>query len=114
MDAIRAWRMQMLTRADRTANPLWGAYDFYTLSAMRDAFFHMREKRFTIPEIAAALAALGLEFRGSRFSAAMRDALARANAPAPESRDLGAWDAFERRNPRCVLEMYQFWCRRPD
>ncbi|MGE0253908.1 MAG: methyltransferase domain-containing protein [Alphaproteobacteria bacterium] len=113
MDAIRAWRMRMLTRPDRAENPLWGAYDFYTLSAMRDAFFHVREKRFTIPEIATALEALGLEFRGFRFGAAMRDALARANAPTPESRDLLAWDGFERHNPHCFIEMYQFWCRKP-
>ena len=113
MDAIRAWRAQMLTRPNRTENPLWGAYDLYTLSAMRDAFFHVREKRFTIPGIAAALDTLGLEFRGFRFGPAMRDALARANAPAPERRDLLVWDGFEQRNPHCFLEMYQFWCRKP-
>ncbi|MSO81473.1 MAG: hypothetical protein EXQ97_07680 [Alphaproteobacteria bacterium] len=42
MDAILAWLAQMLTRPNRTDNTLWVAYDLYTLSAMRDAFFHVR------------------------------------------------------------------------
>jgi hypothetical protein len=70
----------------------------------------VQERTYTIPEIAAELDVLGLEFLGFQLP---RDVQTRFLAAHPRrARDLAAWDAFERANPLTFWGMYQFWCAR--
>lgn len=86
--------------------------DFYSLSGCRDLLYHTSEKHFTLPEVAAALASLELEFLSfENLSPAVTGAFAeRFSAPGAD-RDLALWDAFERDNPDTFIAMYQFWCQ---
>jgi len=86
--------------------------DFYSLSGCRDLLFHAQEVQFTLPEIAAALADLDLEFVGfetlpERENGAFRQRFAKPGS----ERDLSIWDAYERDNPDTFIAMYQFWCQ---
>ena len=84
--------------------------DFYSLSGCRDMLFHVREHNFTLPELAAALDAVGLEFCGFQTD----DNTRRLYRTLFGSRQhLTYWDTLERLYPHTFLGMYQFWCRRP-
>ena len=87
--------------------------DFYSLSTLRDLLFHVQEHRFTIPQIKACLAELGLEFCGfeepsivSHFRQTSKDK--------DDLYDLDKWQAYEEVNPRAFAGMYQFWCQKVD
>jgi hypothetical protein len=75
--------------------------DFYSASGARDLVLHVQEHRFTIPAIASAIAALGVEFLGFELPG-KKLALS-----------LEQWDAFETANPDTFASMYQFWIRKP-
>ena len=86
--------------------------DFYSLSGCRDLLFHTSEVQFSLPEIAAALDALDLDFLG--FDALPTETLRafHASFPQPEAEcNLTAWDTFEGDNPDSFIAMYQFWCQ---
>ncbi|MDA0341799.1 MAG: methyltransferase domain-containing protein [Proteobacteria bacterium] len=86
--------------------------DFYSLSGCRDLLFHAREVQFTLPEIAAALADLDLEFVGfETLPEPVNEAFRQRFAKPGSERDLSLWDAFERDNPDTFIAMYQFWCQ---
>jgi SAM-dependent methyltransferase len=88
--------------------------DFYSLSGCRDLLFHVQEHRFTVPQIADAIAALGFDFLGFEALDAGTVAAFRARFPGdPEMRSLAHWDAFERDHPDTFPNMYQFWLRKP-
>ena len=86
--------------------------DFYSLSGCRDLLFHSSEVQLSIPEIAAALEDLDLDFLGfdALAGATQRAFHKRYTQPGAE-RDLAAWDAFEADNPDTFIAMYQFWCQ---
>lgn len=87
--------------------------DFYSLSECRDLLFHVEEHRFTLPQIEAALDALGLRFLG--FELADKEALRRfrqAHSTPGALSSLALWHAFEQANPDTFAGMYQFWCRK--
>jgi SAM-dependent methyltransferase len=98
---------------DHPARAVAEEFDFFTTSACRDLLFNVQEVCFDVPEIAAAIDALGLEFLGFElFDDALRRAY-RARFPAHRSlAELGNWDLFEREHPASFRTMYQFWCRR--
>ena len=75
--------------------------DFYSASGVRDLILHVQEHRFTIPQLASAIAGLGVEFLGFELSG-RRMALT-----------LEQWDAYETANPDTFASMYQFWIRKP-
>jgi SAM-dependent methyltransferase len=86
--------------------------DFYSLSGCRDLLFHTSEIQFSLPEIAASLDALDLDFLGfdalpAETSRAFREKFRQPGA----ERDLAAWDAFEADHPDTFIAMYQFWCQ---
>jgi len=85
------WRAALLTNED-----------FYSLSNCRDLLFHSHEQRFTLPGLAAALAALDLQFIGFVGVSAA--------AQAACGRDLGAWADWEAKQPATFARMYQFYC----
>ncbi len=87
--------------------------DYYSMSTCRDLLFHVQEHRFDIPQIKAALDALGLEF----VQMAETGALARYRPFYPDDPDganIDNWDAFEKEYPDTFAGLYQFWCRKKE
>lgn len=110
-DGIRRCRAEIMALPDsHPARGVVGMFDdFFTLSGCRDLLFHVQEHRFTLPQIAAALNSLGLEFLGFRLPPAVRQ---RYRARFPQDRDatsLALWHDYERENPFTFAGMYQFW-----
>lgn len=88
--------------------------DFYTASNCRDLLFHVREIRYTIPDLQKLLAACGLEFQKFMLPAARQDAYRQAFPADETGADLECWHAFEQKNPLFFAAMYQFSCRPID
>ncbi len=108
---IRRFRQDVL-RAPRLAT-LARSNDFYTVSSCRDLLFHVQEQRMTIPEIAAFLAEIGLEFVRFDVTTVAIEAF-RSRFPDPScERNLACWHAFEQENPALFVGMYQFDVRKP-
>ena len=76
--------------------------DFYSASGARDLVLHVEEHRFTIPQLASAIAELGVEFLGFELQSRRL------------SMSLEQWDAYETANPDSFVSMYQFWIRKPE
>lgn len=83
--------------------------DFYYLSGCRDMLFHVREHRFTVPRIAAALDDMRLGFLAFETDGAVRH-LYRTLFGSGTS--LAYWENLERLYPETFLSMYQFWCQK--
>lgn len=87
--------------------------DFFGMSVCRDLLFHVQEHRFTVPQIKAALEALGLVFEGfvsddgkaARFQAFFGDKA--------DVLDFDQWHEFEQAHPETFRSMYTFTCRKP-
>jgi SAM-dependent methyltransferase len=113
-DGIRALRQSIIR--DRS-EPRWqfllaNAEDFYCTSGCRDLFFNVMEHRFTIPQIQALLAELGLEFLGFELDDAAIEDFQRSY-PAPEAHtNLDHWHAFEQARPQTFRHMYVFSVRK--
>ena len=109
-EGIRAARRDLMALpASHQASRITERPNFYTLSECRDLIFHVQEHRFTIPQIADALAHLDLEFVGFEFLDSVQVERYRANYPKAVSLD--NWNRFELENPAIFLGMYQFWVR---
>ena len=115
-EGIRAARGRIFALApDDPARQVTGELDFYSLSGCRDLLFNVQERDYRLPELAAALADLELEFLGFEFpEEAPRRAYAERFPQDPTMTDLALWDSFEAENPETFRNMYQFWCRRAD
>jgi tetratricopeptide (TPR) repeat protein len=113
---IRRCRQDMLARAaagDADMARICGGEEFFSLSQCRDLLFHVQEHRLSLPEIEAALEALGLHFLGFEFDDRRTLARFREANPAPAApASLALWHQFEQDNPRTFSGMYQFWCRK--
>jgi len=103
----------MVGDKDSTLARLVEFRDFYCLSECRDLIFHVQEHRFTLPQIAAALDELSLDFLGfeMRDQGLMREFVS-ANPEPGATRSLTAWHEFECAHPETFRGMYQFWCRK--
>lgn len=87
--------------------PRWR--DFYSLGMFRDLVFHVREHRYTLPEIGRCLDRLGLEFVAMEGLGGEVRAAYRAMFPDdPAGRNLGHWAEFEERHPLTFVNMYSF------
>jgi len=111
-DGIRAARRRILDLPpDHLAASVGRFRDFFSQSGFRDLAMHVQEHRFTIPRLAASLAALDLRFLGFQLpSAVLGRFRARFSQPGAEL-DLRCWDRFEHDFPGTFAAMYQFWCR---
>jgi ubiquinone/menaquinone biosynthesis C-methylase UbiE len=115
-EGIRRCRAAILAAS---ADPLLASIarreDFYTMSGCRDLLFHVQEHRFSLPQIAEALPALGLRFLGFEFpDSGITAARYRSRFPAdPAMADLANWDRYEKDHPDTFARMYQFWVRKP-
>ncbi len=112
-DGIRAARQAIMALpVAHPAHPVIESIDFYSLSGCRDLLFHVQEHRFTLPQIAALLAPLALEFLGFEFeSAAPVDAYRREFPGDACATSLENWQVFESQYPQTFAAMYQFWVR---
>ncbi|MBI3452905.1 MAG: class I SAM-dependent methyltransferase [Rhodospirillales bacterium] len=113
-EGIRALRQIALDAPDDVRDWRTGVrrfVDFYSLSACRDLLFHVAEHRFTPTRLKAALATLGLDFRGFELPTATAAAWRRFAGDA-DALDLDRWEAFEAAHPDAFVGMFQFWCRR--
>jgi len=115
VDGIRRCRAAILANSD---DPLLQQValteDFYSLSGCRDLMFHVQEHRFTLPQIASCLDALGLEFLGFELPDATIGAQYRAAFPGDAAMlRLDDWHRFEADHPDTFAAMYQFWVRSP-
>ena len=110
---MRSFRDTIIKSYKNYYEQIKNSSDFYSLSTLRDLLFHVQEHRFTIPQIKACLAELGLEFYGfeepsivSHFRQTSKDK--------DDLYDLDKWQAYEEVNPRAFAGMYQFWCQKVD
>ena len=112
-EGIRQFRLDLqLVDRWRPFRSLTAMEDFYDTSGCRDLLFHVREHRFTLPQIKGTLAELELDFLKfnvdpavqQRYSLQYPGELARA--------DLNCWTQFEVENPGTFLGMYNFYVRR--
>ena len=87
--------------------------DFYSISMLRDLFFHVQEHRFTIPQINKILQDFNLEFLGFVFSKDSNKKKFNKSFPNDKKNiSLENWHQFEIDNPDSFLGMYQFWVRK--
>jgi hypothetical protein len=87
--------------------------DFFSTSECRDLLFHVHERRFTLPAIAAFLDRNDLKFLGFDIGADIKRRF-RARFPAEKDlSDLTYWDAFETQHPDTFINMYLFWVQKP-
>lgn len=101
LEVREARRRIFALSADDPARAVATRRDFYSASGARDLVLHVEEHRFTIPQLASAIAELGVEFLGFELPG-KRLALS-----------LEQWDAYETANPDTFASMYQFWIRKP-
>jgi SAM-dependent methyltransferase len=115
-DGIRRCRREIFARASEPAMAkLAAGRDFYSLSLCRDLIFHVQEHRFTLPQIGAACAELGLTFVGIEPQEPRQAESYRARFPEdPQLASLENWAAFEVDHPDCFAEMYHLWLRKPE
>ena len=62
------FRQEIIKDGNPILNNLKHSNDFYTTSTLRDSLFHVKEHRFTIPQIKLMLNDLELTFVGFEFS----------------------------------------------
>jgi len=87
--------------------------DFYSLSELKDLLFHVKEHRFTIPEIKEHLDTLDLQFCGFE-SQTILSHFQETNKNKDDLYDFDKWQAYEQANPKAFAGMYQFWCQKVD
>ncbi|MFC3225740.1 class I SAM-dependent methyltransferase [Marinibaculum pumilum] len=101
--------------SDAPARQVARELDFYAASTCRDLLFHVQEVAIDIPQLAAWLAALDLEFIGFEIAdPALSRRFRQAFPAAGAAGDLEAWRRFEEIEPAAFRTMYQFWCRPRD
>jgi len=111
VQGMRAARAAILALpAGDAARAVADSPDFYSLSGCRDLLFHEQERRYTLAEIEALLAALRLEFLGFEFESRTTLHEYRREYPRDAAAvSLANWSEFEARHPGTFAGMYQFW-----
>lgn len=113
LDGIRHVRRDILDLPDgHPARAVVRSPDFYGTSACRDLLMHVHELHVTLPWLAGALEALGLEFLGFRLADPAVAALYRKRFPEdPAMTSLARWDRLEAEHPMIFGGLYQAWVR---
>jgi len=111
-ESIRRFRRHVLAVEDDWARQIRRSPDFYDLYGARDMLFHVHERRFSLPEIAAMLDRLGLDCVAVEPPPDAASAYAARHPDDPAMRSLANWAAFEAERPRTFRGMIQFWCAR--
>ena len=105
-DGIRACRGAI--RADPSLVQIARNEDFFSMSGCRDLLFHVHEHHFSLPQIEAMIARLGLRFLGFEFPDSGAT-LGRFRAKFGQDSSLENWHRFEQEFPDTFARMYQFW-----
>jgi SAM-dependent methyltransferase len=108
-DDIRRCRQDLIAANDPRFAGLASRSDFYVTAECRDLLFHMQERRFTLPGIAAVLDALGLRFNGFLLPAGAASRYAKRYPSDPGMENLGNWERLEAEFPGLFAGMYIFW-----
>ena len=112
-DEIRSARDRLRALPpEHPASAVVESRDFYSLSTCRDMLFHAQEHRFTVPQLAAIMDRLGLEFLGFELPPGIGAVYRQRYPDDPAMRSLNDWDAFEQDNPGTFGDLYQFLVRR--
>jgi len=112
-DEIRAYRYRLMHDSPETIDDaLPSRSDFFDLSRCKDLLFHPVEHRFTIPQLAQAMNALGLEFRGFEIPKPIGNQYWTPFPGTEHRRNLDRWWELERRNPDVFQNLYEIWCRK--
>ena len=85
--------------------------DFYSMSELRDLLFHVREHRFSLPQIQKTLTDLGLKFCGFDTLKIIHHFKLRHAGP-NDPYDLEKWASYEKLYPKAFSSMYQFWIQK--
>ena len=113
-ESMRACRRHLLDLPpDSTLGSMTRIVDFYSLSEFRDLLFHANEHRFSLPEVAAMIAELGLTFIGFELPAEVVREYRQLFGGAADLRCLECWDRFEEAHPDTFLGLYRFWLQAP-
>ncbi len=112
IDGIRSFRNDVLKGEIKLLNEITNWSDFYSTSMCRDLCFHSHETCYSLIEIKEILKVSNLEFLGFTLSKDIKDKYQKDNKDIDSLKDLELWDKFEKLNPNCFREMYQFWSRK--
>jgi 2-polyprenyl-3-methyl-5-hydroxy-6-metoxy-1,4-benzoquinol methylase len=108
---IRDFRRQIAQSTKSHHKQLTMSKDFFSLSELRDAIFHIQEHRFTIPQLVQCLENLKLQFCGFTPSELNHELDLYYNGQA-DRHNLNSWHQFEVDHPDTFRGMYQFWCQK--
>jgi len=109
---IRRCRQDLMSERPADLPDLAELGDFFSTSACRDLLFHVAERRMTLPEIEAFLAAEHLALVGFQLEAHVAARYRQAFPADATMTNLANWHAFEQRHPHVFASMYLFWVRR--
>ena len=109
-EGMRKFRDIMVETNKSYFRSVASSFDFYSLSTFRDAVFHVKEHRFTIPKIKDYLQKLGLKFCG--FESDLVTHFTQTYTCLTDLYDLDKWKEYEASNPNAFRGMYQFWCQK--
>jgi tetratricopeptide (TPR) repeat protein/SAM-dependent methyltransferase len=109
---IRRCRQELMAGKPANLPDLAELGDFFSTSACRDLLFHVAEKRMTLPQIEAILAAEGLALVGFQVEPHVAARYRRAFPGDPTMTNFANWHAFELEHPYTFAGMYLFWVRR--
>lgn len=113
-DGIRAFREHILSLpAGDSLATLRESDDFYSMSGCRDLAFHVQERHYRFPEIAALVAGAGLRLVGLDASPEAMARFREAHGAQADPLDLDLWDAVEAEYPFLFAGMIHFWCQKP-
>jgi SAM-dependent methyltransferase len=112
-DGIRAFRAHILSLPDNDPLAvLRQSDDFYSLSGCRDLVFHVHERHYGFPDIAALVAGAGLNLVGFDASPEATARFREKHGANADPLDLALWDAVEADHPFLFAGMIQFWCQK--
>ncbi|MDP5277552.1 class I SAM-dependent methyltransferase [Sphingomonas sp. DG1-23] len=111
---IRAFRAHILSLPDEDPRAmLRESQDFYSLSGCRDLAFHVHERHYRFPEIAALVAGAGLRLVGFDATPEAAARFCATHGADADPLDLDLWDAVEAEHPFLFAGMIHFWCQKP-
>lgn len=106
---IRRCRQELILMDEGSAiEKLTHCSDFFGTSECRDLLFHVKEHRFTLPQIKDCLNELGLKFIGFNLDAQSTRRYQKHFPDDTQMTNLENWHAFEIEHPDTFSNMYQF------
>ena len=93
-EEMKSFRTMVINSDQNHHKQILSVVDFYSMSELRDLLFHVKEHRFTIPQIQACLSELGLKFCGFEASSIVQN-FKLTNTDADDPYDLDKWHAYD-------------------